>query len=86
MGNPWIGFNETVTNCWVEGKGRDKYTVCEDVLVATDTLWNEGYWNGTSWSGTSWSGTSWSGTSWSGTSWSGRNWTGLSWGRAVFAL
>lgn len=79
MGNPWIGFNEFVTNCWKEGKGRDSYTVCEDVLVATDTLWNGGDWNGTSWSGTSWSGTSWSGTSWSGTNWSGTSWSGTSW-------
>ncbi len=79
MGNPWIGFNEIVTSCWKVGKGRDAYTVCEDVLVATDTLWNGGDWNGTSWSGTSWSGTSWSGTSWSGTSWSGTSWSGTSW-------
>ena len=79
MGNPWIGFNEWQTNCWQEGKGRDAVTVCEDVLVATDTLWDGGDWNGTSWSGTSWSGTSWSGTSWSGTSWSGLSWSGLSW-------
>jgi serine protease AprX len=79
MGHPWIGFNEIVTHCWRVGKGRDSYTVCEDSLVATDTLWNGGEWNGTSWSGTSWSGTSWSGTSWSGTSWSGTSWSGTSW-------
>jgi serine protease AprX len=79
MGNPWIGFNEVVTECWKEGRGRNAETVCEEVLVATDTLWNGGDWNGTSWSGTSWSGTSWSGTSWSGTSWSGTSWSGTSW-------
>jgi serine protease AprX len=79
MGNPWIGFNQVVTKCWKEGKGKDAVSVCEDYLEKTDTLWNEGDWNGTSWSGTSWSGTSWSGTSWSGTSWSGTSWSGTSW-------
>ena len=79
MGSPWIGFNEIVTDCWKEGKGRYAETVCVDSLVATDTLWNGGDWNGRSWSGTSWSGTSWSGLSWSGTSWSGLSWSGLSW-------
>ena len=79
MGSPWIGFNEWQTQCWKEGKGKDAVTVCEDVLVPTDTLWDGGDWNGRSWSGTSWSGTSWSGLSWSGTSWSGLSWSGLSW-------
>jgi serine protease AprX len=84
MGNPWIGFKDVQTNCRREGKGKEAVTVCEDVLVATDTLWDGGDWNGTSWSGTSWSGTSWSGTSWSdkawnGTSWSGTSWSGTSW-------
>ncbi len=79
MGNPWIGFNEWQTSCWKEGRGKDAVTVCEDVLVPTETLWNGGDWNGTSWSGTSWSGTSWSGLSWTGTSWSGLSWSGLSW-------
>jgi serine protease AprX len=79
MGSPWIGFNEWQTQCWKEGKGKDAVTVCEDVLVPTDTLWNGGDWNGRSWSGTSWSGTSWSGLSWSGLSWSGTSWSGLSW-------
>ena len=79
MGSPWIGFNQVVTDCWKEGRGRNAVTVCEDVLVATDTLWDGGDWNGRSWSGTSWSGTSWSGTSWSGLSWSGTSWSGLSW-------
>ncbi len=77
MGNRWIGFNETVTKCWREGK--DAVEVCEDYLSKIDTLWSGGDWNGTSWSGTSWSGTSWSGLSWSGTSWSGLSWSGLSW-------
>ena len=79
MGSQWFGFNRLETKCWKEGKGKTAVTVCEDVLVPTDTLWSGGDWNGTSWSGTSWSGTSWSGTSWSGTSWSGTSWSGTSW-------
>ena len=79
MGSPWIGFNQWVTKCWKEGKGKNAVTVCEDYLEKVDTLWSGGDWNGTSWSGTSWSGTSWSGTSWSGTSWSGTSWSGTSW-------
>ncbi len=79
MGSPWIGFNQWETQCTTTGKGRLAVTTCEDVLVETDTLWNEGDWNGVSWSGTSWSGTSWSGVSWSGVSWSGTSWSGTSW-------
>lgn len=79
MGEPWVGFNQVDTTCWKEGKGRHAVTVCEDSVVATETLWDGGDWNGRSWSGTSWSGTSWSGTSWSGLSWSGTSWSGLSW-------
>ena len=85
MGNPWIGFNEVITKCWREGKGKDAVTVCEDYLSKIDTLWNGGDWNGTSWSGTSWSGTSWSGLSWSGTSWSGTSWSGLSWSNTTWS-
>jgi serine protease AprX len=79
MGSPWVGFNEVVTNCWKQGKGKTAETICEDVLVPVATLWNGGDWNGTTWSGVSWSGVSWSGVSWSGVSWSGVSWSGKTW-------
>jgi serine protease AprX len=75
MSAPWNGW--VTTDCWQEGKGKDKTTVCGD--VATTTLWDGGDWNGITWSGTTWSGTTWSGTTWSGTTWSGLSWSGTTW-------
>jgi len=79
MGNPWLGFNEIVTKCWKDGKGKNATTICEDVLTPSDSMWDGGDWNGGTWSGSSWSGSSWSGSSWSGVTWTGSSWSGSSW-------